>query len=123
MGSVQQSRDRKKQRPDLAKSHTQSGSAKLKEAAHLNVVYKENLRATQNSLDSNNNINFLDIDKLLLGIKQKNNSASIDLNSNSNNDNDNDNFPDIDRFLLGIKQKGVPASVNPSYSSTAEKVD
>lgn len=64
---------------------------------------------------------FPDIDELLSGMKQKNNSASADPNSHDNND--DDEFPDINELLSGIKQKSVQASAKPNHGSMAGKVD
>jgi hypothetical protein len=58
------------------------------------------LTTTRNSLNSDNNDDLLDIDKLLLRIKQKDILASANLNCD--NDDDNNDFLNIDKFLLGI---------------------
>ena len=70
-------------------------------------------------MNSDNDDNdLLDIDKLLLRIKQKDISASANLNR------DNDNgFLDINKFLSSIQQKSTFASAKPDFSSIAEKVN
>jgi hypothetical protein len=59
-----------------------------------------------------------DIDELLSGIWQKNNSASANLSGD-----DDDGFVDIDDFLSGIQQKSMPASANLNSNGMAQKVD
>jgi len=85
------------------------------------VQMQENLTATRNPPNSDDDDDFPDIDELLSGMKQKNNLASADPNSDNNND--NDDFPDIDELLSGMKQKSVPASAKSNDGNMAEKVD
>jgi hypothetical protein len=78
---------------------------------------RENLTATRNSLNSDNDDDLPNIDELFLGIMQ-NISASADPNSN-----DGDGFVDIDELLSSMKQESISASAKPNSSGIAEKVD
>jgi hypothetical protein len=69
-------------------------------------------------LNSNADDDLPNIDKLLLHIKQKNISASANLNHD-----DDDDFLNIDEFLSSIQQKSTLASAKPDSSSIAKKVD
>jgi hypothetical protein len=75
------------------------------------------LRVTRNSLNSDADDDLLDIDELLLGIKQKNILASTNLNPND------DGFLDIDELLLGIQQKTISASAKPDSGGIAGELD
>jgi hypothetical protein len=80
-----------------------------------------NLTATRNPSYSDDDNEFLDIDELLSGMNQKNDSAIAD--SNSDDSNHNDDLPDIGDLPSGVKQKSVPASANSNHGNMAEKVD
>jgi hypothetical protein len=75
------------------------------------------LTAIPNSLNSNDDDDLPDIDKLLSCIKQKDIFASTNLNRDDNN------FLNIDKFLLGIQQKSFSTSTKLDSGSIAEKVD
>ncbi|KAH8650362.1 hypothetical protein BGZ60DRAFT_534447 [Tricladium varicosporioides] len=72
---------------------------------------------TRNSPNSDDNDNLADIDELLSGMWQKNNSANTD----PNNDDDNNSFVDRDDFLSDIQQENMPASANLNSSNIVKK--
>jgi hypothetical protein len=76
------------------------------------------LTATQNSPNSDDDDDLLDIDELLLHIKQK----DIWVSANPNCDDDS-SFLDIDELLSGIQQKSTSASAKPDSGSMTGKVD
>ena len=79
------------------------------------------MTATRNSADSDDDDDdFPDIDELLSGIMQKNNSASANPNGDGDGD---DSFLDIDELLSGIKEKSISASADTNSGGMAKKVD
>lgn len=82
------------------------------------IQKQDDLTATRNPLDSDEDNDLPDIDELLSGMMQKNNSAGADPNGGDDHD-----FIDIDYFLPGIQRKCMPASANPNVGGMPEMVD
>lgn len=75
--------------------------------------------ATQDYLNSSDNdSDFLDIDKLLSSVRQKSIPASVDFSGG-----DGDSFVNIDEFLSSMQQESVPANGGLDSSSMADTAD
>lgn len=76
----------------------------------------EDLTITRTPPNSDDD-DFPDINELLWGMMQRNNSASVDPTDVDGS------FVDTDGFMSGVQQKSVPAGADPNSGGMAEKVD